>query len=322
MGPVGPVGPSLSVGTIETNMGPAAPGTVGPQGLPGPKGDPGGFILGTALSNTTNLNDVVTPGIYRQGSAVPASMNYPSTDLGVLLVHQASVNPWVLQEYTPFSSTTTGRATHFYRREYIGNVWYPWRAYTSTRVDQSAGRAIYAWDDVNNREQMIYGDTGWRAIALDPTIGVDAVGSFFASANGAALVADSVKIRRIGNRVFIGGNGLLQPKQDYSTSTRNVVAIPNGFRSNGANDFIITRYGNNGGDSGQRLIMLTIPADYAPALTPIQAVPLIDSNWNGLATGTGWPKTYGGIWIYGSWVTNETWPTSLPGTANGTIPNL
>jgi hypothetical protein len=180
---------------------------------------------------------------------------------------------------------------------------------------------IYQWDDLNNREQLIYGDTGWRGIALDSTYGVVAAGDNWWLPNGAPLVSSSVTIRRVGNRVYIGSNGPLQPKADYSSTTRNICIIPNGFRSSGQNENIITRYGNNGGDSAQRLVVLSVPADYAnPAY--LQAVPLIDVNWNNYATGGTWPKLYGGIWVSGSWITNESWPTSLPGTAIGSIPNL
>jgi hypothetical protein len=180
---------------------------------------------------------------------------------------------------------------------------------------------IYQWDDINNREQLIYGDTGWRSIANDSTYGVVAAGDNFFGANGAALPNDAVKIRRVGNRVYIGGNGPIQPKADYSASTRNLCIIPNGFRSSGANEFIVSRYGNNGGDSAQRMVSLMPGADYAsPAY--LSAVPLIDANWNNYATGGTWPRLYGGIWLWGDWLTNETWPTTLPGVAAGSIPNL
>lgn len=37
------------------------------------------------------------------------------------------------------------------------------RGYT---VDQTAGRVIKVWDYLNNREQLIYGDTGWKTATL------------------------------------------------------------------------------------------------------------------------------------------------------------
>lgn len=33
------------------------------------------------------------------------------------------------------------------------------------RFSESAGRTVTAWDYINNREQLIYGDTGWRDVS-------------------------------------------------------------------------------------------------------------------------------------------------------------
>lgn len=32
------------------------------------------------------------------------------------------------------------------------------------KINQSAGRVVTVWDYLNQREQMIYGDTGWRSL--------------------------------------------------------------------------------------------------------------------------------------------------------------
>jgi hypothetical protein len=192
--------------------------------------------------------------------------------------------------------------------------------FAASRVDQTAGRAIYQWDDLNQREQLIYGDTGWRSIALDPTYGVAAAGNYFGGANGAAVDASSIRIRRIGNIVHLSNTTALQPKQDYSTASRPIFVTPPGFRADGG-QYIVGKYGNNGGDAAQKLVFITPGADYAnPSLT--LAVPMLDLNWNGYATGGSWPRHYGGIWVTGTWVTNDPWPTSLPGIASGTIPNI
>jgi hypothetical protein len=314
------VGPPINLMITDTVTGPETPGIVGPQGPVGPKGDPGPFSA-PAWIGTGNLDTMTTSGFYQQvnGSYATLANNYPVALGGYLLVVYRSAGD-IVQEYTPQIHPTTGYRTK-YIRSIAGSGWTAWRAFNTSRVDQTAGRVIYEWDSVNNREQLIYGDTGWRNIALDPTYGVVAVGNFFGMPNGATLPADVVRLRRVGNQVFLGGQGPLQPKQDYSNTTRNICGLPQGFRSSGANEFTVSRYGNNGGDSLQRLVMLSPGADYAnPAY--VQATPLIDSNWNGYATGGTWPRTYGGIWPWATWLTNEAWPTSLPGTAAGTIPNL
>jgi hypothetical protein len=57
-------------------------------------------------------------------------------------------------------------------------------------VDQTAGRVIYQWDDLNQREQLIYGDTGWRDVK-GLTI------------NG--WTSTTLQIRRVGQNVMLVG---------------------------------------------------------------------------------------------------------------------
>lgn len=123
-----------------------------------------GQFAGASLG-TVDLDTVTTPGVYRQNNQGNSTVarNYPATGtLGVLTVIQASTDAWMQQEYDPSGFTGQGRVV--YRRVRTGGTWQPWRTYASQRVDQTAGRAIYTWDDVNNREQLIYGDTGRRDI--------------------------------------------------------------------------------------------------------------------------------------------------------------
>ena len=47
-----------------------------------------------------------------------------------------------------------------------------WKNVPSQRVDTTAGRAVYVWDNVNNREQLAFGDTGYRALCTWTTAGV------------------------------------------------------------------------------------------------------------------------------------------------------
>lgn len=80
------------------------------------------------------------------------------------------------------------------------------RGYT---VDQNVGRVVKVWDYLNNREQMIYGDTGWRKINLE--LGW----------------SGTTYIRRIGGNARILFDGV-------STSTAtggSVLILPSGFRA-------------------------------------------------------------------------------------------
>jgi hypothetical protein len=202
------------VGDIVTTTGPAAPGTMGPQGPIGLKGDPGGWTLGTILAATTDLNGVVTSGLYRIEGAPNTGLNWPIIASGVLHVEQRSTTNFVLQEYTPLWATNSVNGTTFYRRWMLNGVWSAWRTYVSTRVDQTAGRVMYSWDEANNRDQLVYGDTGERDIRT-------------AYGNGTFA---ALKLRRFGNLVFLTCVGWTPP----ANSTANLLlgTLPVGFRNN------------------------------------------------------------------------------------------
>lgn len=77
----------------------------------------------------------------------------------------------------------------------------PFRRYT---INQDAGRTITAWDYVNHREQLIYGDTGWRK------------------------VAENIHVRRDGNTVWLhiyGAIGTSGENKDLDAAI-----LPTGFR--------------------------------------------------------------------------------------------
>jgi hypothetical protein len=178
-----------------------------------------------------------------------------------------------------------------YKRMYSTGVWTPWKAQASVRVDQTAGRAIYQWDELNNREQLIYGDTGVR---------------FVDSWVNAALfdntgTARTITARRYGNLVSMSG-------QMLSTATVSVgstlFTFPAGFRP-------------------ERMIEVT--ALHTAASTPCRIV-----SGNGTNTINFYPYgnaalTFGSAQIIQfslTYTTVDPWPTSLPGLASGAIPNL
>ncbi len=202
-GPVGPIGPSLAVGDILTTTGPAAPGTIGATGLTGAKGDPGGFAASTILTNPTSFDTIIVSGLYFNPVSNSAAAPGPAGTGGHLEVIIAA--SWVYQRYTPMGEN---RGTYVRNRN-SSSVWNSWRVINATRVDQTAGRAIYQWDDLNNREQIIYGDTGWRNIT---------------TVNGWTVAG--LQIRRVGSIVSLRFY-LLDP----ATATDTVfVTIPSGFR--------------------------------------------------------------------------------------------
>lgn len=244
----------------------------------GAKGDPGGLTLGTELK--VDLNTVFAPGTYytTNGATTTLANNYPlNGGIGVLVVLSTSTdNTKIYQEWTPITnSAKDGRV--FYRRVHYGATgWGTWKAYSSVRVDNTAGRAIYQWDETANREQLIYGDTGWRRLTL---------------LNGWTGIVD---VRRVGQTVHYRLNNV----NGTVASDNKVVDWPVGF----------------GPDSigGQFAHFLNSTA------TGIQGIYMGSDTGLNLNKGS----TYAGA-AYSpfNFLTQQSWPTSLPGSAIGGIPS-
>jgi hypothetical protein len=278
---------TLTVGEVLT--GPSTPGTPGPQGLKGDKGDPGGITVGTVL--TGDLDLIKTPGVYRQSNSANALLanHYPkASEPGIMLVHDRTNDGLsVSQTYESFSNTV--QAT--YKRVLSGGAWSSWKTYNAVRVAETAGRAIYQWDDLNNRDQLIYGDTGWRDISADIPAGL-----VVSSASNAV----SPRIRRVGHTVQVE---LYLDCTGASVTT--LYTVPAGFKNNPT----ISRVGN----------CFTHTA-IGSQLPPTAVVSYI-SGGSAIRTSTALPNP-GTVQFSATWTTIEAWPTVLPGTAIGSIPNL
>lgn len=247
----------------------------------GPKGDPGGFTLGTLLG-TANLDEIKTSGLYRQTSSANATAlnNYPRTGNGGILQVQEMSTDYLIQQYRPMTGLATGPAV-IHERALNGTVWTPWRTYNTTRVDQTAGRALYGWDELNYREQLVWGDTGWRDVSAS-IASPDLTGTIF--------------IRRVGSTVELKADLV----SAITNANRQVIALPTGFR-------------------------------VGPALSlPYGNFPLTNSSgtlagkFEIYATGSVWitPTISGSsLKLDASVLVTDPWPTTLPGTAVGTIPN-
>lgn len=272
-GPRGPAGPSVVVGSVETNMGPAAPGTIGPQGLPGAKGDPGGLVLGTVLSPSIDWDTITTPGLYQFQASVTGN-GRPESASGLLTVTSRGTN-FAHQEYTPLYGTASWNSRIFYRRWQLNGTWGAWQSFTSERIDKSAGLAIYTWDPIASREQLFYGDTGWRDISANVLN------------NDAASV---IRIRRVLSNVYVRFN-------TNPSSQGDVFNFPTGFAVDVDGMYSTVRY------SGAVSTCFVYTAGSKIGLA-------------GYAGGNG------GVNYTGTFPTSTPWPTTLPGTASGSIPNM
>jgi hypothetical protein len=284
-GDQGDIGLSNTLTVLGTATGPDVPGTPGPQGLKGDKGDAGGFTLGVDYSG--DLNTLLVSGIYRNSTSAFATApnNYPTGAVGIgciVEVMERNANS-IFQRVTPAAGTNGGY--YFYERfstSAAGATWSPWRAHGGRRVDQTAGRAIYTWDDVNSREQLLYGDTGWRSLT---------------PANG--WTATSLYLRRDGRTVYLFAMNL---NGTAATSDAVTEVLPIGFRPSSLPISV-------------RVPVMTNTA----ADTRVAAVD-ISLNTLRVLGGTHTGVTSGQIsTIY---PTDDIWPTTLPGTAATTIPNV
>lgn len=223
---------------------------------------------GTAPAANTSLDTLTNVGVYRIGWAATIAQGAPYENfVGTIETLPRAYN--AVTQIALKHNALSSDARRFYMRTQTGSGWGAWAVYASQRVDQTAGRAIYTWDDSNVREQLIYGDTGRRDIT-----------SLF----GASVTAGRVLIQRYGRHVTITLDNVTVP----SGAPTVVGIIPVGFRTTSAGVF---------------------PVGYSPNTATIWG----DGNIN-LPTGSG---RYGSF----TYLTEQPWPTSLPGTADGSIPN-
>lgn len=77
-------------------------------------------LVQAAIPDTTNLNDLTTPGIYFRRNTADTSLNYPSTAWGMLEVFSCSPNV-VIQRYTHRDNPYT-----MYIRSRVNSTWNAW----------------------------------------------------------------------------------------------------------------------------------------------------------------------------------------------------
>lgn len=241
-------------------------------------------MLTELILGSQDLNNVMTPGRYRQGdsSAATTARNYPiagtTWQLDVTAPWGAASAVQVLTPHVNSTDWTNRSARAQYIRSYNTNTWTPWRTLSTTRVDQTAGRAIYTWDDLNGREQLVYGDTGSRTIT-----------PLFSD-----VVSGTVTIQRVGWDVTVDFANV-QFTDTSATSVHTYTGVlPDGFRP-----LLSQRLGLAQGINASGLATTYTNGDLQIAKGNTSAL------FNTL-----------------TWKTRQAWPTTLPGTANGAIPNL
>lgn len=245
----------------------------------GSKGDPGGFTS-TVVAANTDLDLLLTEGLYQctigTDANASALAHLPMHEAGSLMITKSGNNSVQIQTYI------TNTKSIYVRRRFSG-AWGPWRAFTPSRTDLTAGRAMYTWDEQNQREQLTYGDTGWRNVTADLLNGY----------------TGNVYLRRIGYTVFCEGTPT--PPDPMVSGDFYQVPVPFQWTS---------------------LQNVRFNSRMAGSLDPFWLVrkgptlPLSVENING-----SWAPARGGFAFATSWATANAWPTTLPGTAVGAVPS-
>lgn len=140
-------------------------------------------------------------------------------------------------------------------------------------VKQQAGRTVSVWDYINNREQLIFGDTGSRLLPIS------------------GGMAGTLRIRRVGSTVTVSYANV----RNTGTGTVIIGEIPSGFRPPQTVPGMVQE--TNTMRIGQAL-------SYAPYSLQVLSVGAANSYLTGQMT----------------WQTTDPWPSTLPGTAEGSIP--
>lgn len=242
-----------------------------------------------------DLNTLKTHGIYRQGATARATLanNYPTANS--LWIVEVFPLPWeygnaTVQKLTAVASSADMRG--IYQRRLSAeatNTWTTWRFIPSQRIDNTAGRAIYTWDDTQNRETLVKGDTGWRMV-------IEA-GDIPSMPN---LIA---YIRRVGSTVhFHTAETISGGTASGATILHSAVS---GFRPT------ILR--------GSAPTISVVPvADASASFVPNASLYLSAiSPFNITMKAVAGARHYAQL-IY---TTNDPWPTVLPGVAAGAIPH-
>lgn len=157
-------------------------------------------------------------------------------------------------------------------------------------ISQVAGRTVKVWDYLNSREQLIYGDTGVRALTVPAVAPLNGIGTITISRQNreVTMVLDNVE--------YVGTS-----TTEYLTAAG---FIPVGFRPGYSENpsSVLTNVNANS----------TFPVAILQASRLRRMGPALMGNEPGLGT-----NAFRGTI---KWKTDEAWPASLPGAAVGTIP--
>ena len=243
----------------------------------------GGYVAKTALYTATNDDRVIncTSGTYT--ITLPTAVSQAGREFVI-----NNSGSGVITVDGAGSETVAGAATQALSgrgRLRIVSDGSNWVVIDGSYADESVGRRLFQWDANNSRWQQTFGDTGWR----------DVTGSI-AAGLAATNPTLTLYVRRHGIRVswllFEGAAGT-------ATGLVNILAaVPAGFNQTPT----VSTY------AAYPLM------NYATGQVTLESVYMSSFD---MST-AGWTTIrHTGSWSY---TTTDAWPTTLPGTASGSIP--
>lgn len=164
------------------------------------------------------ITNAVTPGVYFAYAEVVTPANgWPVTG-----------GNWMVEVLPGAPTTVTQRITNvgggdvkgFYYHRVQAGASNGWKFVPAQRIDNTAGRAIYTWDETQNREQLIYGDTGIRDVASLVENGWAVMGRLLLSRTGAivTLIGDLIATDATDNTFLTLPNGFRFAGGSYSAA--------------------------------------------------------------------------------------------------------
>ncbi|ALY10727.1 hypothetical protein FDH63_gp02 [Arthrobacter phage Wayne] len=261
----------------------------------GAKGDPGGIVNPSALGAGYDWNNLIVSGLYYAAGADMASMpnSPPSMAVGVNIMVTAR-NAAVV---TQIAWTTSNAHNQIqFMRSLVSGTWGPWKVIRNTNIDNTAGKAIYLWDETQNRSQLIYGDTGWRQMTL-PT----------------EWTTGKFSLRRVGYMVtaqFSLGTPPSAVGESHGYTLSGTGGVPTGFRP--FDTVFGAGFGRLGASNKRQPVNFSLNSSGTAIIERNEAAGVDGQT---LTTGAA-------CYVTVTYPTSDPWPTVLPGSALGSIPNL
>lgn len=273
------------------------PGPIGLTGadsvIPGPKGDPGGWVTSSALSAAQDLNTVITAGLYVQGSAASTTtvLNYPMDGWQGWVEVMTSSASRIIQRATAISSSVLGSTAPYrnvWYRTYVSGTWSPWAPITMDGLGIGSPEGVLI-----ARVGTHYTDTAgingaWRWLKKTGT-----------GATGWKVVDGDTGTRNISASLLNGWTGFVTIRRTnytveiYVTTLNGVglgpsqfLTLPDGFKDNGASASAPPSGVPSGG-------LTAVAVQYSTgAVTTVQ-------------------RPSAGTWRH-IFTTTDAWPTTLP----------